>query len=62
MPQSPQHRPLVQSISQEHLHKVPSLEKLHGLSLRANYTDRETAACRQSDCQLLRIGGATWLA
>jgi hypothetical protein len=29
--------------------------KLHGLSPRANYTDRATAACRRSDCQLLRI-------
>jgi hypothetical protein len=36
--------------------------KLHGLSLRANYTDRATAACRQSDCQLVRIEGATWSA
>jgi hypothetical protein len=36
--------------------------KLHGLSLRANYTDRATAACRRSDCQLLWIEGATWLA
>jgi hypothetical protein len=26
--------------------------KLHGLSPRANYTDRATAACRRSDCQL----------
>jgi hypothetical protein len=33
--------------------------KLHGLSPRANYTDRATAACRRSDCQLLRIKGAT---
>jgi hypothetical protein len=24
---------------------------------RANYTDRATAACRRSDCQLLRIEG-----
>jgi hypothetical protein len=24
--------------------------KLHGLSPRANYTDRATAACRRSDC------------
>jgi hypothetical protein len=31
--------------------------KLHGLSSRANYTDRATAACRRSDCQLLRIEG-----
>jgi hypothetical protein len=30
--------------------------KLHGLSPRANYTDRATAACRRSDCQLVRIG------
>jgi hypothetical protein len=29
--------------------------KLLGLSPRANYTDRATAACRRSDCQLLRI-------
>jgi hypothetical protein len=36
--------------------------KLHGLSLRANYTDRATAASRRSDCQLLRIKGATWSA
>jgi hypothetical protein len=34
--------------------------KLHGLSPRANYIDRTTAACRRSDCQLLRIEGATW--
>jgi hypothetical protein len=33
--------------------------KLHGLSPRANYTGRATAACRRSDCQLLRIEGAT---
>jgi hypothetical protein len=36
--------------------------KLHGLSPRVNYTDRATAACRRSDCQLLRIEGATWSA
>jgi hypothetical protein len=36
--------------------------KLHGLSPRANYTDRANAACRRSDCQLLRIEGATWSA
>jgi hypothetical protein len=33
--------------------------KLHGLSPRANYTDRATAACQRSDCQRLRIKGAT---
>jgi hypothetical protein len=37
-------------------------KKLHGLSPRANYTDRATAACRRSDCQLLRIESATWSA
>jgi hypothetical protein len=37
-------------------------KKLHGLSPRANYPDRATAACRRSDCQLLRIKGATWSA
>jgi hypothetical protein len=36
--------------------------KLHGLSPRANYTDQVTAACRRSDCQLLRIESATWSA
>jgi hypothetical protein len=36
--------------------------KLHGLSPRANYTDRATAASRRSDCQLLRIKGAKWSA
>jgi hypothetical protein len=36
--------------------------KLHGLSPRANNTDRATAACRRSECQLLRIEDATWSA
>jgi hypothetical protein len=36
--------------------------KLHGLSPRANYTDRATAACRRSNYQLLWIEGATWSA
>jgi hypothetical protein len=36
--------------------------KLHGLSPRANYAVRATAACRRSDFQLLRIEGATWSA
>jgi hypothetical protein len=31
--------------------------KLHGLSPRANYTDRTTAACRRSDCQLFADRG-----
>jgi hypothetical protein len=37
-------------------------KNLHGLSPRANYTDRATATSRRSDCQLLRIEGATWSA
>jgi hypothetical protein len=41
---------------------VTKKKKLHGLSPRANYTDRATAACRRSDCQLLKIEGATWSA
>jgi hypothetical protein len=44
------------------VHVVNHLTKLHGLSPRANYTDRVTAACRRSDCQLVRIVGATWSA
>jgi hypothetical protein len=42
--------------------KNKKTNKLHGLSPQANYTDRATAACRRSDCQLLRIKGATWSA
>jgi hypothetical protein len=37
-------------------------KKLHGLSLQENYTDRATAASWRSDCQLVRIEGATWSA
>jgi hypothetical protein len=37
-------------------------KKLHGLSPRANYTDRVAAACRRSGCQRSRIEGATWSA
>jgi hypothetical protein len=43
-------------------YKLNKKKKLHGLSPRANYTDRATAACRRSDCQLVRIEGATWSA
>jgi hypothetical protein len=45
-----------------HKKKKKKNNKLHGLSPRANYTDRATAACRRSDCQLVRIEGATWSA
>jgi hypothetical protein len=34
--------------------------EVRGLSTRAKYTDRLTATCRRSKCQLLRIEGATW--
>jgi hypothetical protein len=36
--------------------------KLHGLSPQAIYTEQATAACRRSDCQLVRMEGATWSA
>jgi hypothetical protein len=42
--------------------RVNVKKKIHGLSPRANYTDRATAACRRSDCQLLWIEDATWTA
>jgi hypothetical protein len=35
--------------------KKKNKNKLHGPSPQANYTDRATAACRRSECQLLRI-------
>jgi hypothetical protein len=37
-------------------------EKLRGRSPQANYTDRATAACRRSQCQLLRVEGVAWSA
>jgi hypothetical protein len=40
----------------------PIKKKFLGLNPRANYIDRATAACRRSDCQILRIKGATWSA
>jgi hypothetical protein len=44
-----------------HKQKLLYIKKnLHGLSPRANYTDRVAAACRRSDCQLVRIEDATW--
>jgi hypothetical protein len=39
------------------LKRVTPLKKLHGLSPRANYTDRGTAACQRSDCQLFAVRG-----
>jgi hypothetical protein len=55
-----------QELSHFRPHKCPSItdlkKKLHGLSPRANYTDRAIAACRRNDCKLLRIEGATWSA
>jgi hypothetical protein len=47
----------LQKYTNHEKHKTKT--KLHGLSPRANYTDRAAAACRRSDCQLLRIEGAT---
>jgi hypothetical protein len=48
------------TVDYERSSKLKKKTKLHGLSRRANYTDRATPACRRSDCQLLRIEGATW--
>jgi hypothetical protein len=45
-----------ENVSQKE-HKTKKKTKLHGLSPRANYTDRVAAACQRSDCQLLRIRG-----
>jgi hypothetical protein len=45
-----------------HLKCIYTNNKLHGLSSRANYTDRATAVSRRSGCRLLRINGATWSA
>jgi hypothetical protein len=53
---------LQEGLSDVYLLLQHSKTKLHGLSPRANYTDRATAVCRLSDCQLLRIEGATWSA
>jgi hypothetical protein len=36
---------------------ITTIKKLHGLSPRAKYTDRATAAFRRSECQPLRIEG-----
>jgi hypothetical protein len=49
----------LQHLQNNVLHKKT---KLYGLSPRANYTDRATAACRRSNCQCFRLEGATWSA
>jgi hypothetical protein len=36
--------------------------ELRGLSPQASYTERATAACRRSYCQLLRVEDVAWLA
>jgi hypothetical protein len=36
--------------------------KLRGFGPRANYTDRATAACWRSYCQILRTEGVAWSA
>jgi hypothetical protein len=41
--------------TEEHVYKTKT--KLHGLSPRANYTDRATAASLRSDCQLFADRG-----
>jgi hypothetical protein len=39
------------------LPKVFWFKKIHGVSPQAKYTDRATAACRRSDCQLFADRG-----
>jgi hypothetical protein len=36
--------------------QIAGKKNLHGLSPRANYTDRATVACRRSECQLADRG------
>jgi hypothetical protein len=56
-------RNLISGFKQSELiQKQKTKDKLHGLSPRANYTDRATASCQRSYFQLLQIEGATWLA
>jgi hypothetical protein len=52
------HNPIKKIVNADLVYK----KKLHGLSPRANYTDRATAVCRKGDCQLLLIEGSTWSA
>jgi hypothetical protein len=46
----------------EFVHRTKKKTNVRGLSPQTNYTDRATAACRRSYCQLLLIEGATWSA
>jgi hypothetical protein len=50
------------ALKDHHNSKLTSVNTylLRGLNPQANYTDRATAACRRSYCQLLRIEGAKW--
>jgi hypothetical protein len=45
------------SLRYEYTEEYKKKLKLHGLSPRANYTDRATAVCRRSDCQLFADRG-----
>jgi hypothetical protein len=50
---------------QKVVYKIYKLKtKLNSVAFspQANYTDRATAACRRSYCQLLRIEGVAWSA
>jgi hypothetical protein len=42
-------------VSMNHPSLITKQDKLRGLSPRANYTDRATAACQRSYCQPLRM-------
>jgi hypothetical protein len=56
-----QHEELSAVLISSHVDQIEK-KKLHGLSPRANYTDRATATPRRSNSQLLRKKGATWSA
>jgi hypothetical protein len=57
-PQSPIQNKTRSAMHPQHAGCIPHRQhSLHSLSPRANYTDRVTAACRRSDCQLFADRG-----
>jgi hypothetical protein len=44
----------------QEIKKKKTKTKLQGFSLQVNYTDRATATCQRSYCQLLWIEGVAW--
>jgi hypothetical protein len=52
----------VPSFISQRLFEMYSNKKLLGFCPRANYTNRATAPCQRSYCQLLQIEGVAWSA